>query len=151
MPDSILDFCERHSLTAMLNLLRHTSGPATTSPSCIMRDVFAVELLQQLLAGDGDKLQELDALKADIDPVERAAKHRASMKNLHQELTRKKSTVIEQLREEIQELKRQLATKRPRTAEAQETQRWDQGESQSTQPSLADTDYQKVLTGAGGH
>lgn len=147
MSDSILDFCERHNLTAMLNFLRH-SGPAT---SPCMRDVFAVELLQQLLAGDGDKLQELDALKADIDPVERAAKHRASMKNLHQELARKKSTVIEQLREEIQELKRQLATKRLRTEEMRDTQLWNEGESQSTQPSLADTDYQKVLTSAGGH
>jgi hypothetical protein len=63
---SVIAFCELHGLTRMLNLLRH-GGPMTTT-----QEVFALDVLEELLANDPAKMEALLVLRKAIHPVERA-------------------------------------------------------------------------------
>lgn len=59
-------FCELHGLTRMHNLLRH-GGPMTTT-----QEVFALDVLEELLANDPAKMEALLVLRKSIHPVEKA-------------------------------------------------------------------------------
>ncbi len=157
MSSSVVAFCERHSLTTMLNFLRH-SGPT----SGMMQEVFAVDLLEQLLAGDAAKLEELQAIRAQIHPLAKAARHRAAFKQFQEERARKENEIIAALRSEIETLRVQLDQKRsahppaavfPTPRADDETQRFEVddetlrfgGSPQGTQPEAAAADYRQVI------
>ena len=101
---NVISFCERHGLTNMLNLLRH-SGPTNH-----MQEVFALGVLEEILASDDAKMEELRSMRAAIHPVERAAALRA-LKLVQQQELEKKNVTIANLREKIAVLEAQLAQK----------------------------------------
>ena len=70
----VIAFCERHSLTSMLNLLRNC-GQMTP-----VRELFAVKLLEELVANDPEKLSALGQIRSRINPVEMSARFRATIK-----------------------------------------------------------------------
>ena len=142
---SVLAFCERHNMSNMLNLLR-SSGPATH-----MQEVFALNVLEELLAGDADKLEALRSIRAEIHPVEKAAKLRALKKAQQNEINHKKE-VIATLHKRISELEAQLEQKRKAQAQAA------QGGAQHAQQAMPEDESQavqddetQILFGAAGN
>lgn len=148
---TVVAFCERHNLTKMHNLLRHSSG--------CMQEVFAVDLLEDLMAGDADKLEELKTIKAQIHPVGKAAQHRLRMKQFLVEHAKKENETIAALHADIDSLKAQLAKKRlslpdpvattPRADDEtqrfdDETQRLSEADSPETQPDAAAENYLRI-------
>jgi hypothetical protein len=87
---SVIAFCELHSLTRMLNLLRHC-GPLTST-----QEVFALDLLEEVLANDPVKMAALSEIKKAVHPVEKAKQFRATV--LRQD------TELAAIRESIKEL-----------------------------------------------
>ena len=93
---AVTAFCERHGMVNMRNLLQH-SGSGVTH----MQEVFALNVLEELLqATGGDKMAELRSIRAEIHPVERAAKLRA-LKVLQEREIQGKQIVIDGLLSQI--------------------------------------------------
>ena len=105
---SVITFCERHGLTRMLNLLRH-STPLTTT-----QEVFAIELLEEQLANVPDKMAALGEIKKAVHPVEKARQFRATLLAQDAELST--------LRQSIQEMIQGTARKSARTEGVDNTQ-----------------------------
>lgn len=161
MPSAVEAFCEKHNLTTMLNLLRYSSSPVNG-----MQEVFAVDLLGELLAGNQELKTELENLKKQINPLARAAMHRAEFKKFNDDMALKQKE-MEKLMGEIKHLKDLLEQRRGRIstppppaptsppADAngyqQETQLFDlsprEEEEQMTQPGQAWQQYQQMTLG----
>jgi uncharacterized protein YukE len=106
MPSAVEAFCEKHNLTTMLNLLRYSSSPVNG-----MQEVFAVDLLGELLAGNQELKTELENLKKQINPLARAAMHRAEFKKFNDDMALKQKE-MEKLMGEIKHLKKDLLEQR---------------------------------------
>ena len=161
MPSAVEAFCEKHNLTTMLNLLRYSSSPVNG-----MQEVFAVDLLGELLAGNQELKTELENLKKQINPLARAAMHRAEFKKFNDDMALKQKE-MEKLMGEIKHLNDLLEQRRGRIstppppaptsppADAngyqQETQLFDlsprEEEEQMTQPGQAWQQYQQMTLG----
>lgn len=156
-PSAVIDFCERHNLTKMLNLLRHSSGNQLLS---CMQEVYAVELLEELLASDtGGAKEDLDTLKAQIHPLAKAAKHRADLNQFSAKME-EKNEIIQRLIAENQRLRNQLvgqeektSRKKPRAPTPQEEHDsqfpYSQADLDETQPLNAAENYSAMM--ADGH
>lgn len=92
----------------MLNLLRYSSSPVNG-----MQEVFAVDLLGELLAGNQELKTELQNLKKQINPLARAAMHRAEFKKFNDDMALKQKE-MEKLMGEIKHLKDLLEQRRGR-------------------------------------
>jgi hypothetical protein len=66
---SVIDFCERHNQTRMLNLLRN-SGTVTNT-----MEILALDVLEEIVAGKQDMVDAIKEIKRGIHPVEKARKH----------------------------------------------------------------------------
>ena len=156
---AVIAFCERHNIMCMLNLLRNIG-----QPTC-MQEVFALDVLEQMLVSDPEKMRALKEIRAEIHPVTKLAQHRAAMLERQAEIVHKESSVIPALNREIEELQarldrmrldRQAAAAAPQPAApigdySQETQQFDTqllpgdgNDSDHTQPENPDQ-YAEVL------
>ena len=81
MSSSVVAFCETHNLTSMRNLLRHCSGAW---------EVSALHVLEELVANDASKLEALQAIRAEIHPVAKAARFRVTMQKWQAEMANAK-------------------------------------------------------------
>jgi hypothetical protein len=101
----VIAFCERHSLNSMLDLLRNC-GQITP-----VTEMFALQVLEELVANDPEKVNALHQIRERINPVEIRAKIRGTIKERHAkilEATKKKQEIlhnIERLKAELQQLK----------------------------------------------
>jgi len=103
---AVITFCENHNLKTMLNLLRYSSSPVNG-----MQEVFAVDLLAELLAGNQQLTAELQTLRKQINPLARAAMHRAEFKKFNDDIALKQKE-MGKLMEEINLLKERLIKQR---------------------------------------
>ena len=81
MSSSVVAFCEHHNLTSMRNLLRHCEGTWELS---------ALHVLEELVANDPEKIAALQAIRAEIHPVAKAARFRATMQRWRTEMANAK-------------------------------------------------------------
>jgi hypothetical protein len=128
---SVIAFCERHSLSNMLNLLRH-SGPSNH-----MQEVFALNVLEELVKDDADKSEALRCIRAEIHPVERAARLRAQKIAQTADINHKKNVTLAALHLKIADLEEQLAKKREEHAKPQAAD-----ETQHAQPPMDEDETQ---------
>jgi hypothetical protein len=143
---AVVSFCEQNGMSNMLHLLRH-SGPANH-----MQEVFALNVLEELVAGDADKIETLRSIRNEIHPVERAARLRALKIAQTAEINHKKNVTIAALCQKIRELEAQVAQKREEHAKPQdetqvpeETQLLDADGSQDTQPEIMFDEQARLL------
>jgi hypothetical protein len=145
---AVIAFCEQNDMSNMLHLLRH-SGPVNH-----LQEVFALNVLEELAAGDAAKIETLRSIRNEIHPVERAARLRAQIFVQTEEIKHKKEVTIAALRKEIRELEAQVEKKRKELAKPQvedETQDPEQtqlpnGEgSQDTQPEIMFDEQLRLL------
>ena len=128
---SVIAFCERHNLSNMLNLLRH-SGPSNR-----MQEVFALNVLEELLKDDADKSEALRCIRAEIHPVERAARLRAKKIAQTVEINHMTNVTIAALRQKIADLEAKVAKKREEHAKPQAAD-----ETQHAQPLMDEDETQ---------
>ena len=145
---AVIAYCEQNGMSNMLHLLRH-SGPMNH-----MQEVFALNVLEELAAGDADKIETLRSIRNEIHPVERAARLRALKIAQTAEINYKKDVTIAALRQKITELEAQVAQKREKLAKSQdegktqgleETQLLNAEGSQDTQPELMFIEQDRLL------
>lgn len=116
----VIAFCERHGLTSMLDLLRNC-GQITP-----VTEMFALQVLEELVANDPDKVIALHQIRVRINPVETKAGFRITVKEreakMNEAAMKEKELLhkVERLKAELQQL--QLA-KPPQ--EAHESQAWE--------------------------
>jgi hypothetical protein len=97
----VIAFCERHNLTSMLDLLN--CGQITP-----VTEMFALQVLEELVANDPEKVNALHQIRERINPVEIRARIRGTIKERHAkilEATKKKQEIlhnIERLKAELQ-------------------------------------------------
>jgi hypothetical protein len=98
MSSSVVAFCETHNLTSMRNLLRHCSGTW---------EVSALHVLEELVANDASKLEALQAIRAEIHPVAKAARFRVTMQKWQAEMANAKELERE-FADRLTEMRRRL-------------------------------------------
>jgi hypothetical protein len=88
---AVLAFCERNGLTNMLNLLRHSGGPNLTST----QEVFALDVLQDLVGKDPVKKAALQTLRTEVHPVFKAQAFYATAKRHESDIAAVKQSINE--------------------------------------------------------
>jgi hypothetical protein len=88
MPSLLIEFCERNHIMCMHKMLCHVKDP--------FAEVHALDVLENMVAGDDALLQELRELRKVIHPVEQAKAFYAKMKQ--------QDTAVAQLKESIDSL-----------------------------------------------
>ena len=88
MSSLLIDFCERNRIMSMHNMLLHVNDPYA--------EVHALDVVEDLVAGDDALVQELREMRKVIHPVEQAKAFYAKVK--HQD------TAVAQLKESIDSL-----------------------------------------------
>ena len=120
MSSPVISFCMDHNLTNMYNLLSHIG-----TMNCV-QEVSAINMLEELVAGDDEKLAILREIKNTISPVEKAAKHRAFVARELANITDKEQNIIPALEQNIDELRAALVNRKAelarKRAAAEETQ-----------------------------
>ena len=113
----VIAFCERHSLNSMLDLLRNC-GQITP-----VTEMFALQVLEELVANDPDKVLELQQIRTRINPVDTRARFRITIKEREAKMLEaaKKSQELLDKIERVQEELRQLKMAKP-PQEAHESQ-----------------------------
>jgi predicted nucleic acid-binding Zn-ribbon protein len=112
MSSSVVAFCETHNLTSMRNLLRHCDGAW---------EVSALHVLEELVANDAEKLAALQAIRAEIHPVAKAARFRATMQKWQAEMATAKELERE-FSDRLAEMRRQLKRARKPAVDSESTQ-----------------------------
>ena len=110
MSSPVISFCMDHNLTNMYNLLSHIG-----TMNCV-QEVSAINMLEELVAGDNEKLAILREIKNEISPVEKAARHRAFVARELANITEKEQNIIPTLQKEIDELRAALANRKAELA-----------------------------------
>jgi len=99
----VIAFCERHGLTRMQNLLLNC-GEMTP-----VREMYAIQVLEELVANDPVKVGALRQLSSRINPVETRARFRITVKEREAQMleaTKKKEALISQIERLNAELQR---------------------------------------------
>ena len=126
----VIAFCERHGLTRMQNLLLNC-GEMTP-----VREMYAIQVLEELVANDPVKVGALRQLSSRINPVETRARFRITVKEREAQMleaTMKKEAIISQIERLRLELLRMKVVSPPPQAEEHETQAFEVVED-DTQP-----------------
>jgi len=106
----VIAFCERHApVRSMLDLLRNC-GQITP-----VTEMFALQVLEELVANDPDKVLELQQIRVRINPVDTKARFRITIKEREAKMLEaaKKSQELLDKIERVQEELRQLKMAKP--------------------------------------